>query len=158
MSKHYWLVLNIKILSHPSLICKDKSKQTVSLFFKYLLKPSDQLHIATLAKPMVWVWGRGYVFFWPMAERGLFGKPDWKQSLCAFDLKQRSAEWSPYDIKVPRERFECIWTDCFLIALAVIQWSFCAALLQVEHTYYFCDSTLLKIKVPKVFVFFAWML
>ncbi len=36
------------------------------------------------------------------------------------DLKQRCAEWSPYDIKVPREWFECIGSVCSLIALAVL--------------------------------------
>ncbi len=56
--------------------------------------------------------------------------------LGAFDLKQRCAEWSPYYIKVLRERFECIGSDCFLIALAVL-WCHTViilqALLQVEH-------------------------
>ncbi len=59
--------------------------------------------------------------------------------LGTFDLKQRCAEWSPYDIKVPWERFECIGSDCCLIALAVI-WcpkvSILQALLQVERAYW----------------------
>ncbi len=56
----------------------------------------------------------------------LFGSEEWNalvssdESLGAFDLKQCWAEWSPYDIKVPWERFECIGSDCFLISLTVL--------------------------------------
>ncbi len=43
-----------------------------------------------------------------------------EKSIGAFDLKRRCAECSPYDIKVPREWFECIGSVCSLIALAVL--------------------------------------
>ncbi len=70
----------------------------------------------------------------------------------AFDLKQRCAEWSPYDIKVPREWFECIGSVCSLIALAVL-WCHTviilrsAALLQVERAlcHYWCLSVMCRV-------------
>ncbi len=46
-----------------------------------------------------------------------------KLTIGAFDLKQHFAEWSRYEIK-PRERFECIGSDCFLITLAVLLMSY----------------------------------
>ncbi len=65
-------------------------------------------------------------------------------TLGAFDLKRRCTEWSLYDIKVPRERFECIGSDCFLIAVAVL-WCHTViilqVLLQVERAYWFIHSS-----------------
>ncbi len=53
-------------------------------------------------------------------------------TLGAFDLKQRCAEWSPYDKKaVGSYAFELLsrYFD-------VIRWSFCSALLQIERAYW----------------------
>ncbi len=41
-------------------------------------------------------------------------------TLDAFNFKRRGAEWSVYDIKVPREPFESIGSICSFIALTVL--------------------------------------
>ncbi len=55
----------------------------------------------------------------------------------AFDLKQRCAEWSPYDNKYRESDKKAVGSyafESFSRYFDVIRWSFCAALLQVEHT------------------------
>lgn len=72
-------------------------------------------------------------------HEGNYGnKPGTKETRDVFDLKRRYADRMVYDIKSQQERlreqmvlyaFESL-SHCF----NVIQWSVCAAQLQVEHT------------------------
>ncbi len=64
----------------------------------------------------------------------------------AFDLKQRCAEWSPYDIKYRESDKKAVGSyafESFSRYFDVIRWSFCAALLQVEQMH--CHFPVLRL-------------
>ncbi len=81
--------------------------------------------------------------------------------LGTFDLKQRCAEWSPYDIKYRESDKKAVGSyafESFSRYFDVIRWSFCAALLQVECTYWFFVSCVMFSLVVLVMCLFShWL-
>ncbi len=111
LTEQFWGTIDFHSIFVPTMEVNGAPKQPgYKLSSKYLpLCSAEQRHSYRFGTTWGWVYDdRIFIFGWtiPLID--------------AFDLKQRWAECSPYDIKVPRERFECIGSDCFLIALAVL--------------------------------------